>query len=423
MAKSELEVDLDSFNLEAPQPVGKVDANELKEKIGNQTSDGEVKTFSKIEKDVIESLDKQVETLLNGIADAKVDSKELKDIENALSKIGDHEIDKSSQISNKMLQRPLRAMRQNDSSNSKSIANSMKQLRMKVTDLDPKRKGNLLGRKKIFGIPVPFGIGNKISSYMQDFKNSESQINEIIQSLMNGKDELLEDNAIIEVERQNLFALMQRLEQYAYIAKKLDGEVTKYIESLSSEDSNKISIVRQDILFPLRQKSMDIYQHLAVCMQGYMALQVVKKNNDELIRGVDRATKTTVSALRTAVLVSEALGTQKLVLQQVQTVNDVTNELIKNNADMLGQQGNEIQQNAAKTNIDIQNLNEAFTKIFKAMDAIDNYREQALPNMKKTVDMLENSVSEAKKYLDRNRNAKVETNKEEADDGKVVKLV
>lgn len=405
MSKSELELDLDNFKLDTPDAVGKVNVNDLKNKLGETDNEGHIKTFTKLKTEVVENLDNQVASLFDGIVSSEVDSKELKTIEGALAKLGDFEIDKSSQVSNRMLQRPLRSMHQNETTKSKTIASSMKQLRQKVTELDPKRKGNLIGRKKIFGIPVPFGFGNKISSYLQDFKSSETQINDIIQSLMNGKDELLEDNAVIEVERENLLTLMQRLEQYAYISKELDKKITNHIESLQQDDE-KSTAIKQQILFPLRQKSIDIYQHLAVCMQGYMALQVVKQNNSELIRGVDRATKTTVSALRTAVLVSEALGTQKLVLKQVQTVNDVTNELIKTNAEILGQQGTEIQQNATSASLSIENLNTAFSQIFKAMDAIDSYREQALPNMQKTITALEASVNEAKKYLDNNRNKK-----------------
>ncbi len=42
---------------------------------------------------------------------------------------------------------------------------------------------------------------------------------------------------------------------------------------------------------------------LAVAVQGYMALDLIRRNNLELIRGVDRAQTTTVAALRTAVIV------------------------------------------------------------------------------------------------------------------------
>ena len=184
----------------------------------------------------------------------------------------------------------------------------------------------------------------------------------------------------------------------------------------------------QEILFPIRQKSMDIYQHLAVCMQAYMSYQVIKKNNQELIRGVDRATKTTISALRTAVIVSEALGTQKLVLDQIKSVNDLTNTMILKNAEMLEQQGVDIQKQATDASISVEVLSKSFEQIFKAMDAIDSYREQALPNMKKTVDSLEKTVASAKNYMTTKRMERIGDFQQEIlqdenpEDKKVVKV-
>jgi len=56
------------------------------------------------------------------------------------------------------------------------------------------------------------------------------------------------------------------------------------------------------MLFYVRQKVQDLTTQLAVSVQGYLALDVIRRNNLELIRGVDRATTTTVSASGPAVI-------------------------------------------------------------------------------------------------------------------------
>ena len=61
----------------------------------------------------------------------------------------------------------------------------------------------------------------------------------------------------------------------------------------------------------------DLLTQMAVTVQGYLALDLVKKNNVELVKGVDRASTTTVAALRTAVTVAQAMTNQKLVLEQI----------------------------------------------------------------------------------------------------------
>ncbi len=425
-AQAEKEMGLDDFALETPKVVAEIKAEDVKARVGAVDAAGEVKTFSKLEKRVIDNLDTQVETMARELLSAPMHSDKIKEITSALNSMGDKEITETSQMSNRMLDRPLKAMRKNTVGEGKSVADALKDLRMKVTELDPSRRDSFKG--KLFGF-IPFGIGRKVDSYMQEFKSSQSQLNDIIKSLYNGRDELIQDNAIIEVERENMLKLMERLEQYAYIMKKLDQRIEEKLPEVEAQDQLRASDIRQEVLFPMRQKSMDLYQHLAVCMQGYMSLQVIKQNNQQLILGVNRATKTTMAALRTAVIVSEALGTQKLVLDQIESVNDTTNRLIEQNANLLKTQGVAIQKQATTAAISPETLEKSFQQIFQAMDAIDKFREEALPNMKKTVESLEKSVNNAKEYMPENRKKRIgnfteELIKDEAvpDDG-IVRIV
>jgi uncharacterized protein YaaN involved in tellurite resistance len=64
---------------------------------------------------------------------------------------------------------------------------------------------------------------------------------------------------------------------------------------LQGQDPEKARVVREEMLFYLRQKVQDLQTQLAVSIQGYLALDVVRKNNLELIKGVDRASTTTIS--------------------------------------------------------------------------------------------------------------------------------
>src|SRR3546814_15572721 len=82
-----------------------------------------------------------------------------------------------------------------------------------------------------------------------------------------------------------------------------------------------------------------------------MALDLVKKNNVELVKGVDRASTTTVSALRTAVTVAQALTNQKLVLEQITALNATTATIIDSTGEMLKNQTSRIHEQAASRTI------------------------------------------------------------------------
>lgn len=399
------ELGIDDFQLEmnVPKTVPEIKAEQVEARTEQVGTDGKV-GITKLEEATINNLNGQVDKIMSDLIATPANSTEMKELTAALNKMGDAEINKTAGMSNRMLKRPIRGLRGNGTGGD-NVADGLKNLRMKVEKLDPSRRDKLFNKNTFLGIKLPWA--DKIDSYFQEYKSSEDQLDGIIKSLANGKDELIHDNATIDEEREQMQELMVRLEQYAYIMKRLDKKIEDRLPDIQAEDQLKAEDIKQEILFPIRQKRMDLLQHLAVSMQGYMALQVIKQNNNELIRGVDRASKTTIAALRTAIIVSEALGTQRLVLNQINEVNNVTNGLIERNSELLKTQGVEIQKQATQSAVNAQTLEKSFQNIFQAMDAIDNYRAQALPQMAKTIESLENSVTNAKNYLSSRRENRI----------------
>jgi len=154
-------------------------------------------------------------------------------------------------------------------------------------------------------------------------------------------------------------------------------------------------------LFYVRQKHQDLLTQLAVSIQNYLAIDIVIKNNIELIKGVDRATTTTISALRTAVIVAQALNNQKLVLDQITALNTTTSNLIERTSVLLRENSVQIQQQAASATIGLPQLQAAFQNIYATMDAIDTFKSQALDTMAATIGTLENEVAKSQAYLER----------------------
>ena len=151
----------------------------------------------------------------------------------------------------------------------------------------------------------------------------------------------------------------------------------------------------------MRQKHQDLLTQLAVSIQNYLAIDITIKNNIELVKGVDRAATTTVSALRTAVIVAQALSNQKLVLDQITALNTTTSGLIQSTSEMLRDNSVRIQEQAAASTIGLPQLQAAFQNIYQTMDAIDTFKVQALDNMAATIGTLESEVSKSREYLER----------------------
>src|SRR3954453_11925235 len=179
----------------------------------------------------------------------------------------------------------------------------------------------------------------------------------IIKSLESGQDDLRKDNAAIETEKAHMWTTMGKLSEYNQLASALDEAVAQKIAELeASGNTESANALKSDALFAIRQRRQDIMTQMAVAVQGYMALDLVRKNNVELIKGVDRAQTTTVAALRTAVIVSQALARQKLVLDQITARNPTTSTLIESTSQQLRMQGAQINEQAASSTIDGQKL-------------------------------------------------------------------
>jgi uncharacterized protein YaaN involved in tellurite resistance len=277
------------------------------------------------------------------------------------------------------------------------VAQTLQQLRTTITDLDPGH-ANLSGSKGILGrLPG----GKSVMRYFERYQPAQKQLDAIITALISGQDALLKDNAAIDLERTNLWATMGKLGEYATLAKALDDSIEARAAELRRTDPGRADSLVADALFPIRQRRQDLTTQIAVSVQGYLALDAIRKNNLELIKGVERARTTTVAALRTAIIVAQALGNQELVLDQISALNDATNSMIDRTGELLRQQTARVHEQAISTGVSIETLQHAFDNVFATMDSIDSYRVKAVESMAKTVDALEQQISRSKSYVDR----------------------
>ncbi|TWE10427.1 toxic anion resistance protein [Rudaeicoccus suwonensis] len=372
-----------SLVLEAPQPVPVINEQQAVQAVP-------------VAPEAQTELDRKAEAFVGELTAMDMKAPAFNDKVNSIINMGDADIRKSSDVSNRMLQRPAAQMGK-DSAQSK-VSGTLIDLRRTVTDLDPNR-ADLKGAKKVLKF-LPGG--NKIENYFAKYQSAQSHIDQIIRSLASGQDELRKDNASIEVERNNMWQAMQKLGEYNQLATALDGAVERKVAELEAAGRTEdAQIMKSDVLFAVRQRRQDIMTQMAVSVQGYLALDLVRKNNQELIRGVDRAQTTTIAALRTAVIVSQALAQQKVVLDQITAVNATTSNLIEATSEQLKVQGTQINQQAASSTIEIEKLQRAFDNVFETMDTIDQFRSQATQSMSQTIGALEGQVQRAKPYLER----------------------
>ncbi|WP_394817748.1 toxic anion resistance protein [Streptomyces doebereineriae] len=340
---------------------------------------------------------KKASAYVEGLATLDARSPEFAGKVGEITALGAGEMRSAAAQSNRMLERTVRSLPDKGGDAQSLVAGSLVELRRVVEDLDPRDLPAAKGRTFLSRLPG----GNRLRDHVAKYASAQGTLNRIVGSLRGGQDELRRDNAALQTERVRLWETMGKLQEYVVLTEALDTAVERHITAVG--DPEAADSLRADVLFPVRQKHQDLLTQLAVCAQGYLAMDVVRRNNEELIKGVDRAATTTVSALRISVMLASALDNQKKVVEQVNALRGTTEDLIRGNAEMLATQSGEIQRIAADPAVGAETLRSAFQQIYRTLDAIDTYKVQATEVMAATVESLTSELQHASGYLERSR--------------------
>ncbi|HZX40180.1 MAG TPA: toxic anion resistance protein [Streptomyces sp.] len=383
---SRMDTEQSEFTLTPPQPVAAVP----RDKAGGLVP---------VEESVRSDMARRAAEYVDGLAALDARSPAFASKVGEIAALGAGEMRGAAAQSNRMLERAVRSLPANGEDAQSRVSSSLVELRRTVEDLDPRDLPGGKARKFLAKLPG----GNKLRDHVAKYASAQGSLNRIVGSLRGGQDELRRDNAALQTERVRLWETMGKLQEYVVLTEALDAAVEEHVTGTAAHDPTGADTLRADVLFPVRQKHQDLLTQLAVCAQGYLAMDVVRRNNDELIKGVDRAATTTVSALRISVMLASALDNQRKVVDQVNALRGTTEELIRGNAEMLATQSGEIQRIAADPAVGAETLRSAFQQIYRTLDTIDTYKAQATEAMAATVESLTCELQSASTYLERSR--------------------
>lgn len=309
----------------------------------------------------------------------------------------------------RMLQAPMKDISRN-SEDGGEVAKSLGDLRIEVEKLDPSGLDTESGwfTRAVGKIP---GVGTPLKRYFMRYESSQTQVDAIVNSLEKGRDQLKRDNITLTDDQKQMRELTVALTDQIALAGALDAAFVDKLATEVAADDPRRQFIEEDILFTLRQRTLDLQQQLAVNQQGVLAVEIIIRNNRELVRGVDRAIDVTISALQVAVTVALALAHQKIVLDKIAAINSTTSSMIAGTAERLKVQGTEIHQQASSTMLDMEALRSSFEDINSALDEISRYRREALPTMAGNILELDQLTAESERAIEQMESGRAATTK------------
>ena len=277
------------------------------------------------------------------------------------------------------------------------------QIRGLLDELNPGKEGDLLEPNRLLGI-IPFG--NKLKAYFRKFESAGKQLQKAIEQLYAARDDVQLDIADIEATRGKLWESMQKLGAAAQFARQLDAKLAARVEQLRATDPERAKALEQEVLFYARQNLQDILTQQAVCVNGYLALDVLKKTGREMMNGCNRVATTGMSALAVAQTVARATGNQVQVMDMLKGVNATIGTLIDQTGKQLNTHVDRTAEFASNPMIGIETMKSMFEQTFRAMDAMDTFRAKAIDAMGRNNEIIAGELQKAEGYVDRVRQQK-----------------
>ena len=283
---------------------------------------------------------------------------------------------------------------------------SLQSMRGMLDELNPGKQGDLLDTNRILGL-IPFG--NKLQAYFRKFQSAGDQLQTVMTQLYASRDDMQRDAAEIEQTKSKLWDAMQKLKGAVYFAEQLDRQIAARVESLKTSDPLRAKALEQEVLFYTRQNLQDMQTQMAVNVNGYLSLDVLKKTAREMVNGCNRVATTGMSALATAQTVARATGNQIQVMEMLTGVSNTIGDLVTETSRQLGNHVEKTGEFASNPLIGIQKIQEMFDNTFKAMDAMDTFRSRAIDAMGKNNQMLKEQIARSEQYLDHARTGSAKT--------------
>ena len=352
--------------------------------------------------------DAELEEKARQFADALIDpdSSDFEAQDEMKAAINDmgRELQREAGRRSKMLQQPIKDLSKYGEDGG-PVANSLVELKMEVEELDPNRFDFSAGWvTRMLGM-IP-GIGSAMKRYFSRYESAQTVIDAIIHSLEEGREQLKRDNVTLSEDQRGMRELSLKIERQVMLAQLLDQKLQYKLDREFPADSPKSRFVQEELIFPLRQRIMDLQQQLAVNQQGVISIEIIMRNNKELVRGVDRAINVTISALQVAVTVALALANQKIVLDKINALSQTTSDLIAGTAATLKTQGTAIHTQASQSMLQMDSLKSAFADITSAMDEISRFRREALPKMAESILEFDQLTAQGEAAIERMEKAK-----------------
>ncbi len=334
----------------------------------------------------------QVDHFVQGLLEEDVTSQNFKAKLDAAFRLGRRQIAQTAELNNGFLKRNFVNME--DSPAWQAIS----EIRATMDELNPATAGDLLAPDKILGF-IPGG--NKLKAYLRKFQSAEHHLNDILNDLRRAQEQSQRDLLEIDSIEQKLVEQMRTLQEAIVFAEELDRQVAAKVEVLKASDPMRAKALEQEVLFYARQNLGDMLGTKALAVNGYLAMGILRQTGRNVVIGCDRVATNGMMALTIAQTVAIATANQVKTMEMLDGIKGQIENLTVQSSEMLGQHVNRVSEFSKNPLLGVETLKRAFDNTFKAIDAMDTFRSQAIGAMGQNITEMKKLVEQGETYVNR----------------------
>ncbi len=291
-----------------------------------------------------------------------------------------HRASRSSQMLRQNI-RSLAALAETD----KPVDSLFTELQQTLATLDPAKQdfsGGFFDR-----LLVRLGLRKSpADAWLERLKHADEYLGSALKALANQRIRLKRDNITLIEDSIAFSEVGQGMQSTIRHLKNIESGLLEKLPAIKAESRQ---FIENELLYNARQRIMDLQQQLMVLQQGQVTLEMIRRNNDQLIRGIDRTTHVSANALHAASALALAASRQESILQQLSAASSVVEQMMQGAAGQLADSQQQMDTKTTEIDADLKRLIGHFVEINSALEDISMYREDALPKIAQSVAELE----------------------------------
>jgi uncharacterized protein YaaN involved in tellurite resistance len=275
----------------------------------------------------------------------------------------------------------------NEGGSSRDIANSLRDLRVSLEQIDPHSEGGSVWRRlwKFFpylGRYNPVLILQKIALRYEPVSR---QVSFIETRLREGRTLLVRDNLELRKLYEQLESQQPTVQRNAYLGEVLMDYLTQVMAQ--TKDTAKREKI-QGALHDVAMRVQDLKTMEEVHVQYFVSIEMTRQNNNRLGQAVDRTLTLATNVVTVGLAIQAALVRQKKIMEATQRTREFLGNLIAANASAIKTHTQEIGNLYTNPVIALEKISQAHNDLLEAMDIADRLRQEGIQTARDNITRL-----------------------------------